>query len=647
MSKISVITVLSLVSTVFSDTGSAWVFTDGRGAMPMATDLITMEAESVSIVPDVSVPPYYSADLNVTCVFYLRNLTDQPLDVPVFSPFESFYQGNFRWSSGDDRPYRRTERNYANTLENMNSEEGEHTSADSLVPEWLQFRAFTADEEYDITYRKGLVNEDMRLVFWPVMACWTMHFDPGERIRLVNTYNTGWDYDEYFAWVSSFTYITRSGATWAGRIGDAVISLTVPESYSVSSSDYRYWLWGGSPHIEGNTLTWHYTDWEPEEDISFTAFGTPAYIDVINFIVPGFYNTLTNSWKPEELYPEAIEMFNISRDVLSAETIAAYLERWAYIMFGMIEPDPGQYFDRFFVSDEPFFDQLKMDAVTELQQHLANCRNTMESAGLSFLLPMAVARRNWSDVNMEMYCDNPRQQIAYLILLENLQNAVYGEPVVDPAMESLFWLTGWFLPGEASPMQNRFTEGYDLEHNSLSIDIVSRAEVEDFWINGGGCEIPLVRSVRAGDMNPDLQALSIEVSSEYSGQDGGNYPGANLIDGSCETAWLEGSGGYGYGESITVSVIDEIEAEGFSLVNGCSESADAWNENSRVRKLLVCLNDRPFMVAQLLDVRDVQIVHFPCSLNLDSNDRLSLEIVEVYSGSTYRNTGLSELSLVL
>lgn len=642
------IAVLFLVGTVFSDSGSAWAFTDGRGAMPMETYQITMEAESVSIVPADTVSSWYSADMKVTCVFYLRNITDQPLDVSVFFPFESFYDDNprLRISLGDVA-YRRNEWTYDHAIEMMESEEGSSIPADSLVPEWLQFRAFTAEEEFDIFYRKGVVNEDMRLVFWPLMACWNMHFDPGERIRLMNTYNTDWDIEEYYEWTSSFTYITRSGATWTGSIGDAVISLTVPESYSISNSNYCCWIWGGSPRIEGNTLTWHYTDWEPEEDITFTAFGRPAHIDVLNFSVPGFCNTLINSWKPEELYPEALEMFNISQDMLSAETIAAYLERWAYVMLGMIEPDPEKYFDRFFVSDEPFFDQLMMDAVVELKQHLADCRNTMESAGLNFLLPMAVLRRDWSDVNMEMYCSYPRRQIAYLILLENMRNAVYGEPVVDPAVRSLFWLTGWFLPGEASPMQNRFTEGYDLEFNNITRNIVSRAEVADFWMDGGGCGIPLVHSVNVSDTNPHLQTLSIEVSSEYSGQDGNDYSAENLIDGSRGTAWLEGSDGYGYGETITVSVIDDIEAEGFSLLNGCCESADIWNENSRIRKVLVCLNEQPLMVAQLRDVSDEQIVHFPVSLNLDRNDRLSFEIVEVYSGSSCRNTGLSELSLVM
>ncbi len=637
-----------MAGTAFADAGFGWAFTDGRGAMPMETDQITMEAESVSIVPDTLAPSPYSADMNVTCVFYLRNLTDQPLDVSVFFPFESLYDDNprLRFLIGD-MGFIRNEMTYDAAIEMMESEEGSSIPADSLVPEWLQFRAFTAEEEFDIYYRKGVVNKDMRLVFWPLMACWNMHFDPGERIRLMNTYNTGWDYEEYYEWISSFTYITLSGATWAGSIGDAVISLTVPEYYSANDTCYCYWFWGGSPTIEGNTLTWHYTDWEPEEDITFTAYGCLARINTIRYIFHSMREALIESWKPEELYPRTLEIFTESGDILSAETISAYLERWAYIMCGMIEPDSHRYFDRFFVSDEPVSNQLILDTIVELKQHLADCRNTMESAGIDFLLPMVILRKNWFDVNMEMYCRYPRQQIAYLILLENISDAVNGEPVIDPAVKSLFWLAGWFLPDEVSPMRNRFTEDYVNNYRDYTRSIVSRAEVREFWRDGGGCEIPLVRSTCVSDMFSPPQALSIEASSEYSGQHDDNYRCANLIDYNHETSWLEGSGGYGYGESVTVTIRDGMSVQGFWVVNGCLEFTDTRDEYSRVRKLFVCLNDKPLMVAQLFDVTAIQTVSFPLTLNLREKDRLSFEIVEVYPGSVYRNAGLSELFLKL
>ena len=181
MSKIIITLLLFLLAgTAISDSATMWVFSDGRGAMPIETDQITMEAESVSIVPTGNMIYYNAPEMMVTCVFYLRNLIDQPLDVSVGFPFE-----------------------------------------DSIVADWIQFRALTDDEEYDITYERGLVNRD---IFWPLIACWDMHFEPGETLRLVNTYYTGWNYFWYDHFMASFTYIVRSGALWA--IPPAGLSLT-------------------------------------------------------------------------------------------------------------------------------------------------------------------------------------------------------------------------------------------------------------------------------------------------------------------------------------------------------------------------------------------------------------------------------------
>ena len=108
-----------LAGTAAADSATMWVFPDGRGAMPIETDQITMEAESVSIVPTGNMLSFTDVpEMEVICVFYLRNLTDQPLDVSVGFPFE-----------------------------------------DSIVADWIQFRALTDDEEYEITYEKGVVNE--------------------------------------------------------------------------------------------------------------------------------------------------------------------------------------------------------------------------------------------------------------------------------------------------------------------------------------------------------------------------------------------------------------------------------------------------------------------------------------------------------
>jgi len=70
-----------LAGTAAAYSATMWVFPDGRGAMPIETDQITMEAESVSIVLTGNIFSYTDVpEMEVTCVFYLKNLTDQPLE---------------------------------------------------------------------------------------------------------------------------------------------------------------------------------------------------------------------------------------------------------------------------------------------------------------------------------------------------------------------------------------------------------------------------------------------------------------------------------------------------------------------------------------------------------------------------------------
>ena len=608
--------ILYLAGTAAADMAEIWAFPDGRGAIPIETDQITMEAESVSIVPTGNMLHYDIPEMSVTCVFYLRNLTDQTLDVSVGFPFE-----------------------------------------DSTVHDWIGFRAFTDDEEYEINFESGVVNGEDSLIFWPLSACWEMHFEPGETVRLVNTYNAGWDYYWYDDYTASFTYIVRSGALWAGRIGDAVISITMPEQYPLSmlSDSICGWAdWNGSPEIDGNRVTWHFTDWKPVEDIKITSSGRYS-VDyrVIEYSLYGagcssFDETdLYSRWTPEGLYPAALSVFG---GYLPAEAIARFLENTVYDMSGL-EP-PNTYLSRtlcLYADDDDLpFDQEKLEIVMRLQQYLAECRLNMESAGFDFLLPMTALRRDWSDVNMEMYCSSPRDQSAYLLLLENIDDAARGRPITDPALESLFWLSGWFLPEEVSPKINLFTKDSTIRGYERDTTIVSREVIRDFWMDGEGCNLPLVLSSCSEDCDiSQMIDFSIEASSEHTEQAGNNYSVENLTDGDPETAWIEGVYGYGHGEVITVSTSGKFIIEGFAVRNGYCKPGGAWWENARVRKFIVYLNDAPLMVAELEDTMDMQVIMFPDQLFLDPDDNLTFEILEIYPGATYRDAAVSELSLIM
>jgi hypothetical protein len=624
--------------------------------MPIETDQITMEAESISIVPTGNMLNYNVPEMAVTCVFYLRNLTDQTLDVSVGFPFESFYgMSNYGERSNWD---------YDRALQEMSDEEARDVPADSMMREWFMFRAFTDSVEYEVVYEKGIANRDERLVFWPLIACWEMHFEPGETVRLVNTYNTGWNYYGYGGnFTASLTYIVRSGALWAGRIGDAVISITVPEQYySMLSDSVCSWTdWIGSPQVDENRVTWHFTDWNPVEDLTITSSGH-HYVDgaVLEYTLydigcSSFDETeLYSRWTPDEIYPAALDVFQ-GANPLPAEAVARVLENTVYGMSGMRTEQPHRYLYRALgvYGDLPFY-QEKLEIVMGLQQYLAECRISMESAGFGFLLPMAARRRNWYDVNWEMYCADPRNQASYLFLLENIEDAVLGRPIIDPALESLFWLTGWFLPEKVSPGIYTFRNYYSCYYwdtdtsESMDTTIITREEARDFWMAGGGCNLPLVLSICSEDCDiPQMTDLSIEASSELSGQAGNNYSADNLTDGNPETAWVEGVYGYGHGEVITVLTNEKLITEGFTVRNGYCKPGGEWWENARVRKFIVCLNNSPQMVAELFDTMELQVIRFPENLSLGEDDSLTFEILEIYPGSMYQDAAVSELSLII
>ncbi len=637
-----------LAGTAAADSATMMVFPDGRGAIPIETDQITMEAESVSIVPTGNLLSYADVpEMEVTCVFYLRNLTDQPLDVSVGFPFEKLCVVN---SWGGISYF-----DYSSVIDRILDTDEKIIPVDSMVPDWFQFRAFTDAEAYEVTFERGLINRDLGLVDWPLIACWDMHFEPGETVRLVNTYNAGWDYYWYEDYTASFTYIVRSGALWAGRIGDAVISITMPEQYPLSmlSDSLCSWAdWNSSPEVDGNRVTWHFTDWKPLEDITITSSGHNSMDDrIIEYGLYGYdcysieETDLYSRWTTEELYPAALDVFS---GHLPAESVARFLENVIYRSSGL--EMPHIYFSRnYHMYDNSLpFDQVKLDIVMELQRFLAECRLNMESAGFDFLLPMTALRRDWSDVNLEMYCSSPRNQAAYLLLLENIEDAVQGRLIVDPALESLFWLTGWFLPDEVSLLINRFTDNSTLRHDDRDTTIVSREVVRDFWMAGGGCDLPLVLSSSSESLEvTHIIDLVIESSSEHGSAGDNDYSTENLTDGDPETAWVEGVWGYGHGEVITVSTNGKLIAEGFAVRNGYCKPGGAWWENARIRKFIVCLNDSPLLVAELFDTMDMQVVMFPEHLALDTDDRLTFEILEIYPGSTYQDAAVSELSLII
>ena len=88
------------------------------------------------------------------------------------------------------------------------------------------------------------------------------------------------------------------------------------------------------------------------------------------------------------------------------------------------------------------------------------------------------------------------------------------------------------------------------------------------------------------------------------------------------------------------------------ISNGWQKDPETWSAYSRIKTILVWNNDRVYCVIELEDtmfpqIVDIQgiVIHSPeyGELAMPYGGSLKLEIIDVYPGDTYQNTGLSEL----
>ncbi|MEQ9303517.1 MAG: hypothetical protein RJQ14_06330 [Marinoscillum sp.] len=133
---------------------------------------------------------------------------------------------------------------------------------------------------------------------------------------------------------------------------------------------------------------------------------------------------------------------------------------------------------------------------------------------------------------------------------------------------------------------------------------------ENMWdIVGGGC------SWYCGG-GQDTQTAS----SELTAQGTNAYSAQNAHDLSYETAWVEGVSGYGIGEFIEYHIKPENpRITEIIVVNGYVKSSNAWKNNSRVKKLKMYIDNKPYVILELEDSKMNSISRL---------NRLDMEIVK-------------------
>lgn len=151
---------------------------------------------------------------------------------------------------------------------------------------------------------------------------------------------------------------------------------------------------------------------------------------------------------------------------------------------------------------------------------------------------------------------------------------------------------------------------------------------------------------------------------------GDSYKSVNLCDGKAETAWVEGAKGSGIGEWVKINInaesaMSEYTSTPFSLeeigvLPGYAKSPKTWEENNRVKKLMVIIHSPPFSAPKenewvvlqlnLKDNNKLQVFKVPdekMAVNVNGMKKeIWIKIEDVYKGTKYDDTCISEFVAV-
>lgn len=122
------------------------------------------------------------------------------------------------------------------------------------------------------------------------------------------------------------------------------------------------------------------------------------------------------------------------------------------------------------------------------------------------------------------------------------------------------------------------------------------------------------------------------------------YP-CKASDNKISTAWVEGVEGHGIGESIELQIpLDRISKQ-ITIFTGYAETEKLWKQNSRVAELLLTFPSGLTQTIQLEDIFGYQTFHLDENLETDEPLTVFAEIIDVYEGTKYEDTALSEIRL--
>lgn len=146
-------------------------------------------------------------------------------------------------------------------------------------------------------------------------------------------------------------------------------------------------------------------------------------------------------------------------------------------------------------------------------------------------------------------------------------------------------------------------------------------------------------------------------SSTLANQGDNNYGVDMIKDDACQTAWVEGVKGDGIGEYIEFDYTYDVAykesaeysckyADAFLIANGYQKNETTFLENNRVKKLKMYINGKAYCWIKLRDEMGAQQLNLGFIKKLGKKTNtiiIKLEIAEVYKGTKYSDTAISEI----
>ncbi len=258
-----------------------------------------------------------------------------------------------------------------------------------------------------------------------------------------------------------------------------------------------------------------------------------------------------------------------------------------------------------------------------------------KAAGFAPLLPMVAQGRDWREPGFAMFEADPPLEARYLAVLSHLEDSVlHGSPPANPAIRSLFGLTGWFVEGMESPALFAYSD-YGFPSGCRGTDTIS------WWTDSS--EVPLIR---AEVLAEPLSAVPFAYQTPSPPFPPTPQVNSVLNDGDLLTGWRSGLEDGSHGEILEVFIfplpgMEPTILHGFCLVNGFG-----WEPGlprGHLVRVLVSVDGSPVCTAELAEGPAWQRVEFPEAL--EGARALSLEIIESVPGGAGSAAGISEMRL--